>query len=478
MRNEKNSRRSIVCLSAQAAGLACGLGLVMPQVTVAAPWEYGVIVDLGVAYTDNVFLSNDGLEESETVYTIAPELFLTTDGERLVANLRYRPEAFFYSKFSDADDVFQVLDASLTGALVRDRFFVYLSAVSFQSIITPVGTFPTSNLPISGNRTDSRTYEVRPYWQQRLGQANLLLEAGYRAAEFDSDLSQSNDERYGRFKLDNIERQQGLAWGLEYEYRRIEYDLSIPFEFQRAALDLGLWVNGSMRIFAVAGAETAFDNTFESNLDEGFWEAGFQYKPNQRLNLEFAAGERSFGTSLRGNFSYTLRRGEIALTYNEGPVTRGQLAFDRRPITNTDNLDNILDRPGRSDRFVQRRGELNTNIELSRSELTLRIFAEQRESRTTAGGIPLDDEEFWGAAIRWSWNVGTRTTLGIGADFSERDQAGRRDEIRRGQVDLTYKLTQRLSVRLEGMHSKQDGNESGAFDYTENQVRFLLRMEF
>ncbi len=475
MRRNKNSDNLRI---GNFAGLVCTLAILMPAAAVSAPWDYGVTVDLGVIHTDNVFLASDGQEETEVVYTIAPEFFLTRDDDRLTANLRYRPEAYFYSDFSDADDVFHVLDASLTSALVRDRFFVYLGAVNYQSIITPDGRFPTSNLPISGNRVDSRILTARPYWQQRLGQANLLLEAGYVDVEYDNDLIQSNNERYGRFKLDNIERQQRFAWGLDYYYRRMEYEFSTPWEFRRAALDLGFWLNGTTRIFAVGGAETSFDNLFESNLDEDFWEAGFQYKPNERLNLELAAGDRSYGTSFRGNFSYTLRRGDISITYNEGPATRGELVFDRRPIIPTDNLDNILDQPGASDRFVQRRGEFRTNIKLSKSELTLRIFAEKRELRTTADGVPLDDEDYSGAAIRWSWNVGTKTTLGIGADISERDQTNRKDELRRGQIDLAYNVTQRTSVRLEVVHSTQKVKDSNTFDYDENQGRLLLRMEF
>ena len=108
----------------------------------------------------------------------------------------------------------------------------------------------------------------------------------------------------------------------------------------------------------------------------------------------------------------------------------------------------------------------------------MRIFAEKRELRTTADGVPLDDEDYSGAAIRWSWNVGTKTTLGIGADISERDQTNRKDELRRGQIDLAYNVTQRTSVRLEVVHSTQKAKDSNTFDYDENQGRLLLRMEF
>ena len=477
MRNKRNRNRPVKLSTSDVASIVLIL-LVMPVVSIAAPWEYGVNVDLGVIYTDNVFLANDGLEESETIFTIAPEFFLTKDSDRLNANLRYRPEAFFFSEYDDANDVFHVLDASLTAALVKERLFLSLSATNFQSIIKPEGRYPTSNLPISTNRVDSRTFAVRPYWQQRIGQAALLLEVGYIALDYDSDLYQSSNERHGRFRLDNIERQQGIAWGLEYRDRRVEYDISRPWEYQRAALDLGFWINGTTRIFAVGGVETSFDSLDEPNMDADFWEAGFQYTPNQRMNLELATGERSYGTSYRGDFSYTLRRGTISATYDEGPSVRSEFVFEYRPIEDSDDLDNILNEPGATDRFLRRRGEIRANIELSKSDLTLRIFSEKRELRSTEDGTPLDDNDLAGAAIRWSWNVGTKTTLGLGADISQRTQETGRDNFLRWQIDLAYSFSQKTSVRLEAVQSRQDDKNSGTFDYTENQLRFLLGLDF
>jgi hypothetical protein len=474
-----NKRGAIVDL----VRFACVVGVSLPAIGLAAPWEYGVNVDLGVIYTDNVFLANDGLEESETVFTIAPEFFLTKDSDRLNANLRYRPEAYFYSEYDDANGVFHVLDASLTAALVKERLFLYLSATNSQSIITPEGRLPRSNLPISANRVDSSVFQARPYWQQRIGQATLLLEVGYVALDYDSDLYQSSNERSGRFRLDNIERQQGIAWGLEYRYRQVEYDISPPWEFQRAGLDLGFWINGTARLFGVGGVETSFDdihetNSDEHNMDAEFWEAGIQYTPNQRMNLELATGERSYGTSYRGDFSYTLRRGTISATYDEGPGIRSDAAFDTRPILDEDDLDNILDEPGATDRFLRRRGEIRANIELSKSDLTLRVFSETREQRTTEDGTPVDDQDYAGAAIRWSWNVGTKTMLGLGADIGKRNQGTRRDEFLRWQIDLAYSFSQKTSVRLEAVQSRQDDKDSGTFDYTENQLRLLLGLDF
>jgi hypothetical protein len=213
-------------------------------------------------------------------------------------------------------------------------------------------------------------------------------------------------------------------------------------------------------------------------MDEDFWEAGFQYRPNQRLDFELAAGDRSYGNSYRGNFSYELRRGNISASYNEGPATTGEQAFDYQPVRDTDNLNGFIDRPGVNERFISKRSDLNTTIELSKSELTLRMFAEQRELRTTADGTPLSDEEYAGAALRWSWSLGTKTELGFGLDYSERDVTGIEDELRRGQIDVRYQFTQRLSVSLAAMRSTQEGKVDNRYDYAENQIRLMLRTSF
>ena len=466
-----------MCKTVAAACVLAVGGLVNTPVSAQA-WDYGVDAELGFIHTDNVFLAEDGMESSENVFTIKPEFWLQSDTDRVQANLRYRPQAYFYSDNSDADEVFHTVDASLTNTLVRDRLFLYLSAVNYQSIETPEGRFPTSNLPISGNRVDSRTLAARPYWRQRVGQADLRAEVGYYDLEYDDSQYQGSTQKLANLNINNFERQQGLAWGLDYNFRRMEYELSTPWEFQRASLNLGFWVTATTRIFGVGGAETSYANLFDSNMDEDFWEAGIQYKPNQRMDFEFAAGERSYGSSFRGRFTYALRRGDISLRYTEGPSTRGELGFERRPIRDTDNLDGILDQPGEDDRFIRRRGEFNANIELNKSKLTLRIFSERRDLRTGADGEALADEELSGAAVRWSWDFGTKTTLGIGADVSKRDQQTRADDLMRARVDLSYQLSPKTSIRGEAAHSAQDGGASSTFDYDENQLRLILRTEF
>ncbi len=443
----------------------------------AAPWDKGAIIEAGITSTDNIFLNEAGSEESEVIYSLSPEFFLRKEDERLTANLRYRPQAFFFSDFNDSDQVFHTLDASLTADMVPDRFFVFLNAVNFQSIETADEVFPTTNLPITNNRIDARILSVRPYWQQRIGSASILLEAGFQDLDYDDSRFQALQETSGRFRLNNLEQRDGIAWGMSFDYRRLEYDVSAPFDFQRAGANLGYWFGGRFRLFAGGGAETSVDNLFEPNLDEDFWEVGFQYTPSERLNLELAAGERGYGDAYRGNFSYRLRRGDISLTYSESPTARGQAVFGTRPLVDTDNLDNFLDRPGLADRFVRKRADFSTRIDLARSTLTLRIFAEDREGRIDDLGGALPNETLSGIAVRWTWNLGSRTTFGVAADLAEREDGVQDSELQRAVIDLSYRLSRRLSLRLEASRAEQEGLITIGTGYVENQVRLVLRTE-
>ena len=458
--------------------------LILYCTTGYAQWDFDLTADLGIAYTDNFRLVSDGSEEDEVVYTIIPTFTLTNEGERLTADLRYRPEAYLYNEAPEGDSVFHVVDASLTTAFIRDAFFVYLSGVRFQTIDSPDGIFPTSNLPIAGNRVDSTVVEIRPYWEQSLGFAEILAEVTYIDSGFDKEIQnqnggliQDNIEKSALFNLNNHSNQSGVAWGIGYEYQRIEYDRAIPFEYQAASADLGYWVNGATRLFVSGGIETPFDSYFDASLEDDFWEAGFQYTPNQRLNIELAAGERSFGNTIRARASYQLRRGSTEFTYEEGATTRGALGTSRRPILETDNLDSLLDGPGLGDRFVRKHGNWISTIELAKSDISVRLFSEQRDQRTTGAGGVLDDERVVGAALRWEWRLGVNSTVGLASNIARREVGTMESDLKRFSFDYAFRFSQRLSLVFLAQHANDSGDITVAGIYTENQYRLNLRVQ-
>ena len=408
-----------------AATLVCFLAA--PSL-VSAQWNLELGGEVSVITTDNLRLLDSPLEESDTVFLIRPTIGLTTDGDRIDADIRYSPEAYYYADASESNEVFNVLDGRITTTLVRDAFFFDLRGTNFQTMVSPDVAFQLENLPVTGNRVDSTVLEARPYWQQDLGFANASAELSYVESRFDdasatpNDFNQNNVLQSGALELNNYSEQEGIAWGFSYSYLGVDYDLAVPYDYQIAMLNLGYWVNASTRVFVEGGLESAFDNPLDPTLEDDLWQAGFQYSPNDRLSVEIAAGERTFGSTMRADVSYELRRGNLRLTYSESPATRAEIGLDRQPIAQTDVLDSVLDRPGAADRFVQRTGELATQIELPKSELSLRVFFEERDQRTNEIGTLLGDERFAGAALRWSWRLGSKSTIGFNGDFARREE--------------------------------------------------------
>lgn len=475
------SRRALLVMTGIVLGGAATSSL-------AEPWEFEFGGDLSGIYTDNLALAEPGFETSDTVFMIAPSFAVTKESERIDADLRYRPEGYIYSENSDYNDIYHVIDARVTTALVPRALYVFASAAKYQTAGSPELQFPTTNLPISGNRVDATILEIRPYWAQDLGFADILLEATYVDSQYDENQSsdpefnENNIQSSGYFSLDNHKEQQGFAWGVDFLVHRFDYKNAEPWDYQRAAASLGFWVNGQLRIFGRSGLETDYENFLVSNLDDRFSEVGFQYTPSTRMNLEIAVGKRSFGNSKRIDFAYTLRRGSTTLSYSEEPTSRGSLSYDYRPISAIDNLDGFLGRPGGADRFVQKRGEWATEIELAKSRMDLRVFTEDRVQRTTDTGEPLEDEKISGAAFRWAWDLGVKSTVRLLFDYAASEYS---DSLGPTETDLAsfgadyeYRLSERFSVIAYAHHAQERGDAGRSRDYDENQVRLTLRSKF
>jgi len=357
-----------------------------------------------------------------------------------------------------------------------------MQAANFQTIVTPDGRIPLDNLTISPNRTDAAVYEIRPFYKQPVGTAEFYVEAGYLNVAYDEERIQSSEEKYAYTSLGNVTRQEGVAWQVDYRYRLTEYDQPPEWEFQRAAMSLGYWFKGRLRIFGVGGVETSFDNFLEPNLDADFWEAGFQYSPGSRLNLELAVGERSYGDSFRGDLYYKMKRGEISASYSETPTSRAEILYNRRPLEDNQAPDFVLDSLDLSDRFVLKRGDVTLNMELSRSILTFNAFTENRENVSTAEGEELEDEHLVGGSAGWKFRIGSRTTLSATGYFVSREAQRTLattepvlydDELTRGILGVAYDLLSWLNVRVEHVRSKQDGATPGE-GYDETQYRIIF----
>ncbi|WP_405234328.1 TIGR03016 family PEP-CTERM system-associated outer membrane protein [Lentisalinibacter salinarum] len=462
------------------------LAALLPVSPVLQALELEPRITIGITRTDNVALATED-EQSETVYRAEPGFSLSHDTQRITFDADYLMQAFRYADLGESE-IFHQYDASVRAALVPEIFFVEVGGDRTQSILDPEQRIPQSNLPISGNRTDRDQYYVTPSFQYVFG-GTVTAQGQYRNSwvnfgESDSvGLERDSEDRTATFSLDNYRRGGGITWALRYNWERTDYDESIPFEYQQASVELGFWLSGTTRVFASGGQESAWDMPLDPALEDTFWEAGFSHQVGERLSAEFAAGERSFGSSWRGRLEFEFPRGSTTFSYSESPTTENRTRFRVPRFDDALDLQDFLSRPGSADRFIRKRLEWRFDYGLTRTDFSLGVFNDERSDRTTAAGDPLEDEDQSGINVRVGYRLGAKTTLGASGSWAER-QFGEGDdsELIRAAVTADYRLGAKTTLSLEYEYAEEDGEAGGggpfSRDYVANTVSLLLTRTF
>jgi hypothetical protein len=462
------------------------MGIVLGTLAVAdaTAMEFEPKITLGVSYTDNLTLASED-EQDEVVYLAEPAFSLTHETERIDLNADYQLQAYRYRDLKE-DQVWHQYDASMELALVPDALFFEVGGSRNQSIRDPELQIPNSNPPLSGNLQDRDEYYYMPSFQLPLG-SNVIARGSYRNSWVDysegdfAGFSGDAENRDADFTMDNYRRGRGLTWALRYNWQRSIYDEYPPWEYQEAAAELGFWLGSSLRLFGTGGRESAWDDPLNPELTDPFWEAGFAYGNGERLNLEFAAGERTFGSSWRGSVDFNFRRGSLNLSYAETPTTQSFNQYRMFELQDADSFEDFLSRPGSAERFISKSMQASLSIELSRSSLTFAAFNTDRSDRTSASGDALPDETQRGVNVAFSYQLGAKTDLRAGASWAERE-FGPNDGPRvliRGTLAADHRLGARTTLSLEYEYAEEDPKDGGSgLDYVANTATLLLMRTF
>lgn len=443
--------RSGLSMSAVALSLLCS------QTAAAAEFELGL--KAGVLATDNALLSESPNEVDDIIYQLSPWLNFDHDSKRLDAMLRYKFDWFRYSDLGETSEYHSGV-ATLTGKALDERFQVAVGARQGQTLSDPTGTIPPDSLPLTTNLVQEQEWWVSPSFVQTFGQT-VRLAADYRRGvrEYDATAIQNNTNHVGNFALDNYQSGQGLAWALRYEWRRTVYDVAVPWEYQRAWAEVGFWANANTRIFGSSGQESSWDNPYAPALEDPFWEVGFAHTPGEDVSLEFAAGERSFGTSWRGEIDYTFTSGTWRLSYIETPATTGYDIEGGGAIDDIElvNLDDLLTRPGQAQRYLSKRFDWALNFDFRQVGFNLRAYHEERLDIVDAIGATYDDQSQRGLDVALVWRLGSRTALETSFGVFDQDLgAGDESTYSRAGVLMTYKVGRRSELSGGYNYAKQD----------------------
>ncbi len=452
-------------------------GVLIVPVFSSAVAETEAGVTFGVSHIDNVFLVPAPDETDDVVYRVSPFIRYAHESQTFDTRLDYLLSWYDYDD-AESSSTFHTGTASVTGKAWRESFALELGARRRQVLSDPDGVIPGGQLPLSGNLTDRDEFWANPRLTRELG-GSLTFDANYRYTfgNYDARVQEDRNQQ-ASVKLDNYRAASGLTWALGYDWRRTEYEISAPWEYQKATAELGYWTSGSTRVFAAGGQESAWDEPFDSTLADSFWEVGFAYKSGGRLSAEFAVGERSFGTSWRGDVDYTFRRGQTTLSYFERVSTTG---FSRVNLIVDDdrlgNPDDFLNEPGNAERFLQERLQWVLGLSGRRTSFNLRLFDEDRTDRVAADGSSRPHQSQTGARADVSWRVGARTTLGVDGAIVEREtgESGKSRFTRAGAT-VGYRLGKHTNLRLSYGYTEQQprGTESTGRDYVSNIVSLFL----
>lgn len=473
--NNNKSRFALVCLLVALAPVA-GQGA-----------EFGGGATVGVSRTDNVFLDTSPNEVDDLIYRASPYIDFTHESPGLDARLNYRYDWYRYADLK-RERSYHMGRAQLTGKAWEESLQVELGASRRQVLTNPNDVIPGGRLPLSGNLTDRDEYWINPRLQRPLGRI-ALLNVSYRYSEgkYDDPDIQDDTNQAALFSIDNYSAGQGVTWALRYNWRRTEYEISPPWEHQQASAELGYWANSKARIFAAGGKESAWDMPFDPALADPFWEAGFAYTAGENLSAEFAAGERSFGSSWRGKLDYEFRRGGTSLNYVETPMTVGFSRSNRVPkIDDPDDpddpdgldvLDDFLNQPGSAERYLSKRFDWNTDLEFRRTKFVLSVFYEDRSDRVSADGTPRSDQSQTGARTSFSWQAGVRTTFTASGSIIDRESGvTNKSRFIGARLKIKYEIGARTDLALSYKYSDQQprGDLSTSRDYVANVVSLLF----
>jgi uncharacterized protein (PEP-CTERM system associated) len=214
----------------------------------------------------------------------------------------YRLQAFYYDDLGESE-VWHQFDGDIDAALIPENLFLNVGATRYQSIIDPDASIPQGNLPFSSNRANRDEAFVAPRFEFALGRS-VTMQGDYRISwiKYDeANIDNIDQQEAANFSIENYRRGRGITWAARYRWRKTEYDNFDPWEYQLAIGELGYWVGNNTRVFVAGGKESAWDMPLDPGLEDSLWEAGFAQQIGTTLSAEFAAGERSFGSSLRGN---------------------------------------------------------------------------------------------------------------------------------------------------------------------------------
>lgn len=485
----------------------------------AAEWKITPTVNLTETYTDNVTLAPADQKQSSFVTQTMPGVDISAVGAQARIKLNYQMQNLYYSSGANGVKTNHLLNADANAELLKDLFFLDGTATVNQQNLSPFAAESASNLNLTNNRAEIRTYNVSPYFRHAFDQT-ASAELRYTRSSVSSSAGGTIDSTgdHTSFSIKSGTAFQKVKWGFVYDDQKTKFDNSITsIDTQSAGINLGYYLTPRFSLTMTGGYEK--NNYIALNGEKpagAYWSAGFDWEPTERTSLILSAGRHFYGTAYTLTASERTRATTWSLGYNEGITTTSQ-QFQVPGNINTSTFlnqlwqtsvpDPVL-RQQLVDSFIRTNGlpaslaqSINTYsnqvflqkslqgsvaITGAQNTVLLSIYNTLRNAQSAPLG-PVDpsnpnaltNTKQSGANVMWNLVFSPRTSanVSLGYNRASADLTGERDNNYLFRAAVSRDLQPKMKATLEYRRNQKDSNLS-ANNFQENALSLFLLMSF
>ena len=460
----------------------------------AASWKIEPTVEARVGYSDNIEFDDSGDEDSGFIGQINPGISIQKDEGRLLVQLDYLMQNFYYLDDSDLSTD-HTLDAISRYEFVPKTFFLNGYASVTQVLVDSSEQISVDNLNSTGNTTDEVTLGVEPVWEQNLG-TYMKARAAYLYAvqkfedETEEDLVggdiDDNDRQRFLANLGNRDvNSDRLDWGLQYRNEEVEFEDGEEFKFESQQIDLGYEVTSRIQIVGTYGYE---DNDFgnivitDDDEDDVFWDAGFIYSLGEFTALEVRRGERFFGNTWETRLNVGGPKLSASINYEEDTSLEVLDSIDSDGFNSQQNLlQNDVDTNIANDRdsvSITKSWDATISYSVSKSTFAVNVTNDDLEFLDSG-----DREKSESYAFGWLWNISGVSSLFTTVEWIEDEFSDLGVEEESNLFDFSVVYTRQLSAKTDFDidYSYSEGKEDdidGEDDFTSNTISVGLVHSF
>lgn len=461
---------------------------------------------LAETYTDNVFLSPEGLRQSDWITQFIPGISVSAYGPRLRLDAFYAPEIVYHAQTEREDKVFHRGNAVGNLEIADKLLFLEAGANVDQYDISLQGPLTTSNVNITGNRATAASAYVSPYLRRNIGSA-VQAEARFTLSRWESDEDQpvlpDNTERSVLVQLTNSPAQRVLTWEVLYTGESIKYDTHQETTSEVFTASARRSITSNVGLLLQAGYER-YDTGLPETIEDPRYSVGFDWTPTPRTRLAATAGERLGDETYSFEFRHRTRLTVWNVSYAEDVTTSREEFFvpatqstagtlDQMflsqypdPVARQQAVQDFIARTGLppnlgapvnffSDQlFLQKRWLASLALQGARNTVVATAFWQLRElvgGTAPAIGDFAESESIRtsGGSLAWGLRLTARNRLNLEAGHSRSEflDTGQVDDFAYLQAGFSRQFQPRVSGSLSYRLQNKDSTQAGA-EYREN----------